>query len=153
MYFFFVLLEKLKQTFSSDPLKTSVSAGKTSSVGKKVGLVFGHLENVFSRDQNWDAVQCSVSLCCWMSHYVVSQKTWEKEPVQTYKKGCVSIECLFTQDSLIHVCCLGVIISPRIIISRVPFYSAKYPILDNKICDYPSYILSKLGQSALFLKI
>lgn len=69
------------------------------------------------------------------------------------KKGCVSVERLFTQDSLIHVCCLGAIVFPRIIISRVPFYSAEYSILDNKICDYPSYILSKLGQSALFLKI
>ena len=35
-----ILLEKLKQTFSSDPLKTSVSAEKTSSVGK-VGILFG----------------------------------------------------------------------------------------------------------------
>lgn len=88
-----------------------------------------------------------------MLRYVASQKTWEKETVQTYKKGCVSVERLFTQDSLIHVYCLGAIVFPRIIISRVPFYSAEYSILDNKICDYPSYILSKLGQSALFLKI
>lgn len=141
---FSVLLEKLKQTVSSDPLTTFASA--ESEVWGEGGIVFHRLENVSSREHSGLllSVQCDITARCYTLQF--SRQLQRKDIVLT-------LDVFLPRTALFLVCSLEWTIFPIVITACAPFYSPKSLSLAHKICDDPNYMLYCTNWGTLFLKI
>lgn len=94
--------------FSSDPGKTLVCA-KNLKCEQELGSLLHHMEDVFSREQNYAITQCSILSYCRMSLRSVLENSEQENA--NIKKAChVDVRCLLTQDHPVHVCCLAMIV-------------------------------------------